>query len=195
MGAFKPLLPFGDSTVTDTCLNHLTSAGVEEIVLVVGHRAEDIRKVINSVPAKFVINPNPDAEMRSSIELGVSAISKTANAILITPVDHPAVPSSIIRLLIENWRGGAKLIQPEFHGKGGHPVLVDLAFRDELMNLAEESGLRGFFANHRQEVLRLPVDSPFVAQDMDTWDDYLTLHQAVFGHKPPESAAPDDFND
>jgi len=195
MGAFKPLLPFGNSTVIDTCLNHLTGAGVEEIVLVVGHRAEDIRKFINSIPTKFVINPNPDAEMSSSIELGVGAISETANAILITPVDHPAVPSSIIRLLIENWRGGAKLIQPEFHGKGGHPVLIDLAFRDELMNLAEESGLRGFFANHRQEVLRLPVDSPFVAQDMDTWDDYLTLHQAVFGYKPPESVAPDDFND
>ena len=194
MGAFKPLLPFGNSTVIETCLNYLTDAGVEDIVVVLGHRAEDIRNVINPDPIKFVINPNPDAAMSSSIELGVGAISAAANAILITPVDHPAVPSSIIRLLIGNWRGGAKLIQPEFQGKGGHPVLIDLSFRDELMNLAADSGLRGFFGRHRQDVLRLPVDSPFVAQDMDTWDDYLTLHQAVFGHKPSESAAPDDFN-
>jgi CTP:molybdopterin cytidylyltransferase MocA len=194
MGAFKPLLPFGNSTVIDTCLNHLNGAGVKQIVVVLGHRAEDIQKAMRSVPAKFVINPNPDTEMSSSIELGVGAISKAAEAVLITPVDHPAVPPQIIQSLIDNWRGGAKLIQPEFEGKGGHPVLIDLTFRHELMNLAEESSLRGFFASHRQEVLRLPVNSPFVAQDMDTWDDYLNLHQAVFGHKPTEFVETNDAN-
>jgi CTP:molybdopterin cytidylyltransferase MocA len=195
MGAFKPLLPFGNSTVIDTCLDQLTGAGVEQIVVVLGHRAEDVRKVIKSDQFTFVINPNPDAKMSSSIELGVSAIPEAAEAVLITPVDYPAVPRWIIQSLMENWRGGAKLIQPEFQSKGGHPVLIDLTFRHELMNLPEESGLRGFFASHRQEVLRLPVDSPFVAQDIDTWDDYVTLHQAVFGHKATEFVEPNATND
>jgi len=195
MGAFKPLLPFGNATVIETCLDHLTGAGVDQIVVVLGHRAEDIRKVIESDQFQFVVNPNPDASMSSSIALGVSAIPEAAQAVLITPVDYPAVPPWIIQSLMESWRGGAKLIQPEFQGNGGHPVLIDLTFRHELMNLAEESGLRGFFANHRQEILRLPVNSPFVAQDMDTWDDYVTLHQAVFGHKATESVEPNATND
>jgi len=195
MGKFKPLLPFGNQTVIESCVSNLRAAGVEEIVVVVGYRAEDVRRQINSLPVTLILNPNPHSEMSVSIQLGLGATSPSAKAVLITPVDHPAVPSSIIRSLIEHWRDGAKLIQPEFQGKGGHPVLVDLSYRDELMHLGESEGLRGFFSHHRQDVLRLPVTSPFVAQDMDTWDDYLRLHEAVFGHEPAQSAAPADSND
>jgi hypothetical protein len=35
-------------------------------------------------------------------------------------------------------------------------------------------------------VKRVPVDSPFVARDMDTWDDYHALYKEVFGEPPPE---------
>ena len=195
MGAFKPLLPFGHRTVIESCVSNIRAAGIEEIVVVVGHRADDIRQNFKSASVKFVTNQNPNAEMSVSIELGVDVISPTARALLITPVDHPAVPPSIIESIIESWRAGAQLIQPQFHEKGGHPVLIDLTHRHELMNLNPEAGLRGFFANHRQEVLRLSVDSPFVAQDMDTWDDYLRLHEATFGSKPAQSAAPNNPND
>jgi len=34
MGAFKPLLPFGDSTVIEACINNLRGAVVNEIVVV-----------------------------------------------------------------------------------------------------------------------------------------------------------------
>ena len=192
MGAFKPLLPFGHQTVIESCVSNIRAAGIEEIVVVVGHGADDIRQTFKSASVKFVTNHNPDAEMSVSIELGVGVISPTARALLITPVDHPAVPPSIVESIMESWRAGAQLIQPQFHEKGGHPVLIDLMHRHELMNLNPEAGLRGFFANHRQEVLRLSVDSPFVAQDMDTWDDYVRLHEAAFGHKPARSTASED---
>jgi molybdenum cofactor cytidylyltransferase len=195
MGKFKPLLPFGNQTVIESCIENLRAAAVENIVVVVGHRAEDVRRKLDTVPVTFAVNANPDTEMSVSIQLGLAAIASRAQSVLITPVDHPAVPSSVIRALIENWRAGATLIQPEFEGKGGHPVLIDRIHENELMNLGENAGLRNFFASHRQKVLRLPVASPFIAQDMDTWDDYLRLHEAVFGHKPAEFAAPDDAND
>ncbi|MFL6229050.1 MAG: NTP transferase domain-containing protein, partial [Pyrinomonadaceae bacterium] len=42
MGAFKPLLPFGATTVIESCINNLRGAGVAEIVVVLGHRAEEL---------------------------------------------------------------------------------------------------------------------------------------------------------
>jgi hypothetical protein len=30
------------------------------------------------------------------------------------------------------------------------------------------------------------VESPFIARDMDTWDDYRSLFQEVFGEPPLE---------
>jgi len=185
MGAFKPLLPFGNGTVIDACIDSLRTAGVEEIVIVIGNHAEDLRDHLKTKQVTVASNPDPDSAMSVSIALGVPALSASARAVLITPADHPAVPPKTIRTLIETWRNGAKLIQPEFEGKGGHPVLIDLEFRAELLKLDTSTGLRGLFTQQRQQVLRLPVQSPFVARDMDTWDDYTRLHEAVFGRKPP----------
>ena len=44
MGAFKPLLPFGNKTVIECCIDALREGGVETIVVVLGHRADDVRK-------------------------------------------------------------------------------------------------------------------------------------------------------
>ena len=184
MGKFKPLLPFGNQTVIESCVSNLRAANVSEIVIVLGHRAEEVREQLKSASVVFVTNTNPDSEMSASIVLGVYALTEMARAVLIAPADHPAINPETIGLLIEKWRGGARLIQPEFAGKGGHPVLIDLSYRDELERLDPDAGLRGFFSKHRADVLRLPVDSPFVARDMDTWEDYCALHEDVFGRKP-----------
>lgn len=192
MGAFKPLLPFGNSTVIETSLDQLTSAGAEEVVVVLGHRGDEIREQLKQRKLTFAFNADPDAPMSTSIARGGERLNNDAGCVLITPVDHPAVSSDTIRQIIHEWKAGHALVQPEYQGRGGHPVLIDLHYRAELQHLDPNNGLRAFFDNHRSAVRRLPVDSPFVARDMDTWDDYLRLHEAVFGHKPVEFATPDD---
>jgi molybdenum cofactor cytidylyltransferase len=184
MGAFKPLLPFGDTTVIESCINNLRSAGIENIVVVVGHRAEDVQAGLRDQNIIFAHNPEPDSEMSASIARGVELISPNVKAVIIALVDHPAVSPDVVALLIKEWSQGARLIQPEYNGRGGHPVLIDFVHRQELLQLDHQEGLRSLFAAHREEVRRVPVDSPYVARDMDTWEDYLRLHQDVFGVAP-----------
>lgn len=184
MGAFKPLLPFGDRTVIECCINNLSAAGIEEIVVVVGHRAEEVRQQLKGFDVSFAVNPDPDSEMSASIALGVEQVSSNAKALIVALVDQPAVPPEVIRLLIDEWKCGATLVQPERAGRGGHPVLIDLAHGDELLNLDPSQGLRALFASHREKVRRVPVESPYVARDMDTWEDYVRLHRDVFGVSP-----------
>jgi CTP:molybdopterin cytidylyltransferase MocA len=190
MGAFKPLLPFGDGTVIESCIHNIRTAGIEDIIVVTGHRGEELRAHLESHSTTFAQNPNPDSEMSVSIALGIEQVAADKKAVLITPVDHPAVPPEVIKSIVHEWRhAGARLVQPEHQGRGGHPVLIDLAFRNELMHLDPQTGLRSLFDHHRTEVHRLPVTSPFVARDTDTWEDYLDLHLAVFGWKPDLSPA------
>jgi molybdenum cofactor cytidylyltransferase len=184
MGAFKPLLPFGGSTVIECCISNLHAADIEEIIIVVGHRAEDIRTQLKNLNVSFAVNPDPDSEMSASIARGVELVSDSARALIIALVDHPAVPTDVITALIDEWKRGARLVQPEHEGRGGHPVLIDLSLRDELLNLDPQTGLRALFEAHRHEVGRLPVASPYVARDMDTWEDYRRLHEDVFGVSP-----------
>ncbi len=185
MGAFKPLLPFGNRTVIECCINNLGAAGIKDIIVVVGHRADEVREQLQALDVRLAVNADPDSEMEVSIARGVEQVSTSAGAVIIALVDHPAVPPEEIKILINEWRRGAKLVQPEHDGRGGHPVLVDLAYRDELLALDSQSGLRALFAAHRDEVRRVPVESPYVARDMDTWEDYRRLHEDVFGVSPP----------
>ena len=184
MGAFKPLLPFGDSTVIKSCISHLLGAGVSEIVVVLGHRPDDVREHLKDSGVSFALNSDPESEMSVSIVRGLEQTSPAAKALLIALVDHPAVDSATIRAITDEWRRGSTLVQPEHNGRGGHPVLIDLSFRNDLLSLDPEKGLRGFFEAHRGGVRRLAVDSPFVARDMDTWEDYVQLHRDVFGQPP-----------
>jgi molybdenum cofactor cytidylyltransferase len=188
MGAFKPLLPFGKQSVIKSCIKYLEDGGVESIVVVTGHRSDDIRKHLSDTSVNFAFNPDPESEMGASIAAGVSALPSNVNATLIAPVDYPAIPSSVVSALLTEWTKGIRLLKPTSDGRGGHPVLVDLSLRDELLNLDPDLGLKGLFDKHSGEVRGLEVDSPYIAQDIDTWDDYRALYIEVFGTEPSETA-------
>jgi len=189
MGAFKPLLPFGKQTVIESCIDYLRRGGVEEIVVVLGHRAEELQHRLRHLPVTFALNPDPDTEMNASIAAGIAEIPLPTGAVILALADHPAVPANVVSQLIDAWRNGAPLVIPTWQNRGGHPVLVDLLFRQALQNLDPTAGLKSLFSAHQDDVKRVPVDSPFIARDMDTWDDYSALHKEVFGEPPPELRA------
>jgi molybdenum cofactor cytidylyltransferase len=193
MGAFKPLLPFGDKTVIETCVENLRGGGVENVIVVLGQGpyAAELKDQLKDWHVAFAINPDSASEMSASIACGVRQLPFQTTAVLITPVDHPAVPSEVVALLIAEWKKGARLLVPTWNDRGGHPVLVDLRFRDELLSLDPARGLKGLFDAQRDEVHRVPVSSNYIARDMDTWDDYQALHHEVFGVFPPKQLLPE----
>ena len=188
MGAFKPLLPFGAKTVIEACIEYLRSGGIETIIVVLGQGsgAEELKQHLKDSRVIFAINPDPASEMSVSIACGLGEVPESAKAVVITPADHPAVPAEVVEMLINEWKNGARLVMPTNKGRGGHPVLVDLGFLDELLSLDDSRGLKGFFDAHQGQVSRVAVDSNYIARDMDTWDDYRALHQEVFGVSPRE---------
>jgi molybdenum cofactor cytidylyltransferase len=190
VGAFKPLLPFGGASVAEACVAGLRAGGVGEIVVIVGHRGAEVRAALAHVEGlSFAVNEIEGSEMGVSVARGVEAISKEAEAVLVALVDQPAVPPAEVERLIEARRGtGARLVVPEWEGRGGHPVLVDLSLRGELSGVVAERGLRALFEAHREEVLRVRAGSPYVARDIDTWEDYVRLHEEIFGAPPPGGA-------
>ncbi|HZG54379.1 MAG TPA: nucleotidyltransferase family protein [Pyrinomonadaceae bacterium] len=209
MGAFKPLLPFGAQTVIETCVNNLLAAGCDEVVVVLGHRAEEVRAALAHLPVSFALNDEAGSEMGVSIARGVEALTGggaesltneraeslagdtgdgAAGAVLIALGDQPAVTAKEIESIVAaHRRTGARLVVPVWRGRGGHPVLVGASLRASLLTLDAERGLRALFDAHAGEVLRLPVASPYIARDMDTWEDYRALHEEILGVAPPDA--------
>jgi molybdenum cofactor cytidylyltransferase len=184
MGAFKPLLPFGDSTVIEASINYLRQGGIENIVVVLGHRAAEVQQHLGGQALTFALNPDPNSEMGASIGAGVSALPMSVAATLIALVDQPAIPATVVTKVLAEWTSGSSLVVPTWHERGGHPVLVNLGFREQLCDLDPQGGLKSLFRDNQSRVSRIAVDSPYIARDMDTWDDYLRLHEEVFGGPP-----------
>jgi CTP:molybdopterin cytidylyltransferase MocA len=187
MGAFKPLLPFGDQTVIESCLHSLVEGGISEdsVVVVVGYRADDVRNHLRDMKVIFATNEDPTSEMDSSIAAGVQLLNTEVRAVVIALVDYPAVPPEVVSKLTHEWKKGARLLKPTYLGRGGHPVMIDMSLRVELMNLDPARGLKALFDRHPETTLRVEVDSPYVARDIDTWDDYVALYKEIFCVSPP----------
>ena len=184
------MLPFGAKTVAEACVENLRAGGAGEVIAVLGHRAEELRERLKVYEyVRFALNEEAESEMGASIARGVEKVSQDTGAVLVALVDQPAVPPSVIMDLIEaRARTGAGVVVPEWGGRGGHPVLIDVSWRGELLRLDAAGGLRGLLAARRAEVLRLPVASGYVRRDMDTWDEYVALHGELFGVSPEGAA-------
>ncbi len=189
MGAFKPLLPFGQKTAIESCIDHMRGGGVETVVVVVGAgpRGEKLKAHLMNAGVIFAINSDPESEMSASIACGVRALPDGIQAVIINPVDHAAVPPEVVATLVSEWKLGARLVKPTWKERGGHPVLIELSFRDDLLSLDPIGGLKTFFRDHQAQVTRVAVKSNYIARDMDTWDDYVALHQEVFGFPARET--------
>ncbi|MCS6804585.1 MAG: nucleotidyltransferase family protein [Acidobacteriota bacterium] len=176
MGQLKQLLPFGSKTVIETCLDALLASKADHVMVVLGHRADEIGQRLESLPVTRVINPDYRQGMSSSVKAGVRRLPPETQAVMIALVDQPLVPSSIMDEIMDAYRSAdKKIVVPEFQGRSGHPIVIDLAYRDEILAVNPQAGLRELIYRHWDDVLKLPVQTEAVIDNMNTWDDYQRL--------------------
>src|SRR2546428_8074564 len=79
MGRAKALLPIGDDTFLTRIVRTLLDAGVDDVVVVVGHDAESIVRDFSAsgLPARFVVNREYDRGQLSSLLAGLAVIEKS----------------------------------------------------------------------------------------------------------------------
>lgn len=174
MGSPKQLLPFGDSTVLQRIVDVLLRADLSGVVVVLGHRAEAIRESLAGRPVGFRLNPDYREGMFSSVRCGLSALPPDADAALIVLGDQPQIDAEVVRRVVAAYREGEKgIVIPTFEGGRGHPALVDLGrYRDEILALSGEAGLKPVMRGHPEDTLELPVDEAGILRDIDTPEDY-----------------------
>src|SRR5947207_5164734 len=83
MGRLKPLLPFGPRTVIETVVASLSASRAGEILVVTGHRSEEVEAALAQAPARVVRNPDYRRGMLSSVQCGVAAAAPDTTWFLI----------------------------------------------------------------------------------------------------------------
>lgn len=120
----------------------------------------------------YVVNPNPDAGMLSSIHRGIDAIDEPVDAVLVWPVDHPYVTIETVVAMISAFRAGSPpIVVPTLEGRRGHPVLFAARVIPELYAADPARGAAAVVHAH-DDRLELAVDDQGIVMDIDTPDDY-----------------------
>lgn len=181
MGTPKPLLEWGGYTLIEYQLAQLKGTPIERVVVVLGHRADQIRPYVQRAGAQAVINELYQEGRASSLRVGAAALADETEAVLVLNVDQPRPHWVIRRLVEEHRRGGGLITVPTYQGKRGHPPLLAGSLLPEMRAVQEASkGLRAVLGRHRDQVRDVPFPSPVVLLDINRPQEYQEARASYF---------------
>ncbi len=202
MGTSKPLLPLGSRLVIERVIASVAEAGVDDIVAVTGHKAEEVAPVLDRLGVRHVYNPDYQTGMFSSVLAGVGALHDDVGGFFVLPVDCALVRPEVLRALMEGYRETKRgVLYPTCCGLRGHPPLIAGRYREELLlagraaagaagaggavgtgRAARAAGpdgtnLRSFLTRHAADEADVEVEDLTILMDMDTPEDHERMER------------------
>ena len=193
-GRPKALLELGGVPLVLRQLIALSDAGVDELVIVLGHHAQQILPVIEHFPLTVVHNPRPDDGQVSSQRLGLAALNPNLDAVLIALADQPLIGEQDITSLIGAFKkrpAGTAVVAPRVAGQAGNPVIFSAAVREQILAGEGDVGCRQWRSANPRAVHHFDTESQRFIVDLDTPED-VELFERRTGHAlrwPAGSAA------
>lgn len=174
MGSPKMLLDWQGSTVLETVLKTVTESPIDDVILVYGAWKNEILKIIGKFSIQPVYNPDfSNGSMLVSLQTGLSHIHEPSDGFMVILGDQPMLSKTVIEKVILDFRStGKMLVLPSFNYRRGHPWLINISLKNEILGIEEPRNLRDFLKNHETEIFYSVVDDPTILADLDTPEDY-----------------------
>lgn len=183
-GRPKALLELGGVPLIRRQLIALSGAGVDEVVVVLGHHAELIEPWVQDFPVTMVRNPRPQDGQVSSLRAGLAALSSKLDAVLVALVDQPLINAQDLGDLIGAYKkrpAGCSIVVPQVLGARGNPVIFSAEVREQLLAGDASLGCRQWQAAHPEAVAPYVTDNRRYTLDVDTEDDVAQFERQT-GH-------------
>ncbi len=182
MGRDKLSLPYGEKTILHGSLSPLKDSPLISEIIVVVNR--DSRLAIDQEGCTVAVNKDDHLGMSSSLRTGILAASPLTNAYIVCLADMPRITVGILASLIEAYaETGEGILLPTYRGRDGHPVVLDVAYRERLLQITGDIGAKQIIRDDPDRVRRLPVDDAAVVLDIDTPADWSGDESPVAKHR------------
>ena len=155
MGKNKLFLTLGGSTVLRRSVETALAAGLEPVLVVLGHESERARAELEGLACRPVLNGYARG-MNTSLSAGIAAVPADASAAVVLLGDMPLVTAEMIRELLDRWRGSQAPLGISLYGEVvAPPILYGRALFPELRALDGEAGGKSVIERHRGEAFEL----------------------------------------
>ena len=176
-------------------LAHIADVALEAelapVIVVLGCQAEAARAALGTRPVQAVMNWRWEQGLSTSMQVGLAALTPTAEAVIFMQCDQPLVTPDLLRALVARFEEtGAPIVYPTHAGQRGTPALFARRLFPELAAVSGDEGGRAVIARHADEVATVEVVDPDVLADIDTPTDYERLrasstHSPLSNHQSP----------
>jgi molybdenum cofactor cytidylyltransferase len=192
MGKPKLLMDFDGKQCITLVIEACVTSCLGHPIVVLGHDAESLRPLLPPHGVHLVTHPTYDLGQTSSLKVGLKELPDNAIAFLIFPADMPLITGPDLRGLAAAFAARTELTRqifiPALRFRGGHPVLVDAALKQEFLDLPDEDPARNLIYKNRSRLSYVDVGHRGIFTDMDTMKDYyecLKEYRRVHGGPAP----------
>ena len=197
-GASRRMAPHHKLLLTDRAgramiarvVDNVLASSARPIVVVVGHRADEVRAALGARPVRVVVATDFAEGLSASLRTGLAAVPQTARGAVICLGDMPLIPGRTIDRLIAAWDPdeGRTIVAPVHEGQLGNPVLWDRSHFQALSQLSGDRGGRAILDARRETLVEVPVENPAHLLDFDTVESLAAM--PAFGRIGPDAGAP-----
>ena len=178
----KCLLEIAGVSLIRRQLIALSGAGVDQLVVVLGHYADLIRPLIENFPITVIdLSAESEFSQKYSVSAGIDALHGKFDAVMVTPSDMPLLGTADYTDLIGAYKNRPKEIQmvrPVFQQGLGNPVIFDYAITDESQDGIEPI-CRNWWNNHQEKCFAWPTENDRFVVDIDTLEDLEVLEKRL----------------
>ena len=173
MKEFKQLMDVGGISMAEQTVRGFQEAGIREIVMVTGYRAEEVERRLSGAGILFLRNPDYEhSDMFASAKIGFAALADRCDRIFFCPADIPLFAREVIpRLLSED----ADIVIPSRERHAGHPILLRSELIPGVLQYEGSGGLRAALASLSASRTYVEVRDEGSFLDADTPEDYVKL--------------------
>lgn len=145
----------------------LLEAGLEPVVVVLGHEADRVREALDGLDLDLVENPGYGEGQATSVEVGVEALPANLDAAVFALGDMPWTAGESVRRLVEAYNAEAgTALAAAVDGERGNPVLWDARHFDDLADQSGDVGGRDLLLATESAAL-VETGDPGVSRDVD----------------------------
>ncbi|MFB7641516.1 nucleotidyltransferase family protein [Peribacillus butanolivorans] len=180
MGKPKLLLPLNGQPLFKYALKATVDVSLQPIVLIAGHYIEEIRHYTHDLEGiEIIYNQNYANGMASSLKLGIQAVKKDVDAVMVFLADQPLVSKSIVQILIDHYKAhkheGIRIVRSKYKEDLGHPILFDAELFNEFDSIDGDQGGKEIIKKYTQLTKVISFDNQMWGMDVDTPEDYLKM--------------------
>lgn len=149
----KPLVRHG----VDAAL----AAGVDEVVVVLGHAADAIEAVLPPDPrVRTVTNPRYAEGQSTSVVAGIASLDDDTGTAIVLLADQPGVSPRAIQAVVDAVEQGADVARADYDDQASHPVAFAREVWPSLRQLRGDAGARQLLSRFDIESVPIPGPAP-----------------------------------